>query len=407
MPGAFGAARGVPGMGGTLEVMTRFTSQLRRLLLPLLAFAVVAGLASAQNTSGNTASQGAKAQATAKDPVVIKLGNETETLSDFEARFGIAIRSLAAQQGMPMTPQLRQQLMVYEPQYLQQRATEMVLLAQAKKDGLKIDQKHVDSVMQQVESNVPKGKTLQDLLTQAGFKDKAQLKTLVDESDLINQEVKKLQDAVKPTDAQLKAYYQAHKSAYTTPEQVCASHILLKTKAEAEAVMKDLANGANFATEAKAKSIGPSAKQGGSLGCFSRGQMVKAFEDAAFNAPVGKVVGPVKTQYGYHVILVTKHTKASTKPFDQVKSDVEAKLRQEHANQQIQALVKSSGVQTFPDRLPKPPQPATGSGSTGGSSSGSTSSGSGSSGSGSSSGGSSSGGSSGGASSSGSTSSGN
>ncbi len=333
--------------------MTRFPARLRRLLLPLLALAVAAGLASAQSTNQSTSTS---TDTSGKDPVVIQLGNQTETLSDFEARFDIAIRSLAAQQGMPMTPQLRQQLAVYQPQYLKQRATEMVLLAKAKADGLTIDQKHVDSVLSQVEGNVPKGKKLQDLLDQAGFKDKAQLVKLIGESDLINQEMQKLKDGVKVTDAQLKSYYQAHKSDYTTPEQVCASHILLKTEADAQAVMKDLAGGADFAKEAKAKSTGPSASKGGDLGCFGKGQMVQAFSDAAFKAKVGKVVGPVKTQYGYHVILVSKHTQATTKPFDKVKSDVETKLRQEHANQQVQALVKSSSVKTFPDRLPAPPK---------------------------------------------------
>jgi|GEM_PF-25578 len=368
--------------------MTRFPTRLRRLLLPLLALAVAAGLASAQTTNQSTSQS---TDASGKDPVVIQLGDQTETLSDFEARFDIAIRSLAAQQGMPMTPKLRQQLAVYQPQYLKQRASEMVLLDKAKKNGLTIDQKHVDSVLAQVQGNVPKGKKLQDLLDQAGFKDKAQLVKLIGESDLINQEMQKLKDGVKVTDAQLKGYYQAHKSDYTTPEQVCASHILLKTEADAKAVMKDLAGGADFAQEAKDKSTGPSAPKGGDLGCFGKNQMVQAFSDAAFKAPVGKVVGPVKTQYGYHVILVSKHTQATTKPFDKVKSDVESKLRQEHANQQVQALVKSSGVQTFPDRLPAPPQPSgsapsgsgsapaggTGSGGTSGGSSGGSSSGSG------------------------------
>ncbi len=372
--------------------MTRFPTRLRRLLPSLLALAVVAGLASAQSTNQSTSQSTTATSASGKDPVVIQLGDQTETLSDFEARFDIAIRSLAAQQRMPMTPQLRQQLAVYQPKYLQQRASEMVLLGKAKSDGLTIDQKHVDSVLSQVEGNVPKGKKLQDLLDQAGFKDKAQLVKLIGESDLINQEMQKLKDGVKLTDAQLKGYYQAHKSDYTTPEQVCASHILVKTEADAQAVMKDLAGGADFAQEAKDKSTGPSAPKGGDLGCFGKNQMVQAFADAAFKAQVGKVVGPVKTQYGYHVILVSKHTQATTKPFDQVKSDVASKLRQEHANQQVQALVKSSGVKTFPDRLPAPPQPSgstpsgggsapaggAGSGGTsGGSSGGSSSSGSG------------------------------
>ena len=379
VPNGARPAGGTPSRGATLQVMTFFSATLRRLALPMLALVLAAGLASAQNAPQSSSQTAAQAASGGSDPVVIKLGDQTETLSDFEARFEIAIRSLAAQQGMPMSAALRQQLAVYQPQYLQQRATEMVLLDKAKKDGLTVDQKHVDSVLTQIQGNVPKGKTLQDLLTQAGFKDKAQLQTLVSESDLINQEVSKLRSDVTVTDNELKAYYQAHKSDYTTPEQVCASHILLKTEADANAVIKDLQNGANFAQEAKDKSVGPTAPKGGDLGCFSKGQMVKPFEDAAFKAPVGKVVGPVKTQFGYHVILVTKHTQAATKPFSAVKSDVETAVRKAHADQQIQALVKTSGVQTFPDRLPQPKasssQPSAGGASSGSTSGGAASSG--------------------------------
>ncbi len=359
------AARGVglwprprfrPGQGGSLSDMTRIKAPLGRLLLPLLALAVAAGLASAQNAT-STATQ-TKAKATASDPVVIQLGSQTETLSDFESRFEIAMRSLAAQQGVPFTPQVMQQLQQYQGRYLQLRATQMVLLATAKSQGLTVDQKHVDTVMSQVQSKVPKGQNLDALLKQAGYQGQAQLKELVAESDLINQEVQKLQNAIPVTDAELQTYYKAHLKDYSTPEQVCARHILLKTEADAKAVMKDLANGADFATEAKAKSVGPSAPQGGDLGCFGRGQMVKAFEDAAFNAPVGKVVGPVKTQYGYHVILVSKHSKASTKTFSEAKSAVEKAYRQAQTDQKVQAMVKASGIKTFPDLLPSPPAPA-------------------------------------------------
>ena len=79
--------------------MTRFPTRLRRLLPLLLALAVVAGLASAQSTNQSTTQSTTAAGASGKDPVVIRLGDQTETLSDFEARFDIAIRSLAAQQG--------------------------------------------------------------------------------------------------------------------------------------------------------------------------------------------------------------------------------------------------------------------------------------------------------------------
>lgn len=97
---------------------------------------------------------------------------------------------------------------------------------------------------------------------------------------------------------------------------VRASHILIqfngnqkKAKAEAEKIYKELKNGADFAKLAKLKSQDPSsAKRGGDLGWFGRGQMVKAFERAAFSGRIGRVLKPVKTQFGYHIIKVTGRT---------------------------------------------------------------------------------------------------
>lgn len=88
--------------------------------------------------------------------------------------------------------------------------------------------------------------------------------------------------------------------------EVRASHILVKGEAEAKKLLYDLGAGADFAKLAKKHSLCPSADQGGDLGFFGRGQMVKAFEDAAFGAQVGVPVGPVKTEFGYHLILVTE-----------------------------------------------------------------------------------------------------
>ncbi len=84
-----------------------------------------------------------------------------------------------------------------------------------------------------------------------------------------------------------------------------ASHILVKTEGQAKSLKKDLDNGADFANLAKKHSICPSQENGGDLGFFDKGQMVKGFEQAAFSLDVGQVSGPVKTQFGYHLILVT------------------------------------------------------------------------------------------------------
>lgn len=84
--------------------------------------------------------------------------------------------------------------------------------------------------------------------------------------------------------------------------KINAAHILVKTDSEALMLKEQLENGADFSTLAQQHSSCPSGKDGGNLGFFGRGQMVKPFEDAAFNAEVGSVTNPVQTQFGYHLI---------------------------------------------------------------------------------------------------------
>ncbi|MDD5172064.1 MAG: peptidylprolyl isomerase [Candidatus ainarchaeum sp.] len=87
--------------------------------------------------------------------------------------------------------------------------------------------------------------------------------------------------------------------------QVKASHILVEDEDTAKKLKAELDNGADFAKLAKKHSVCPSGKSGGDLGFFGKGQMVKAFEDAAFSLPIGVVSQPVQTEFGYHLIVVT------------------------------------------------------------------------------------------------------
>ena len=88
-------------------------------------------------------------------------------------------------------------------------------------------------------------------------------------------------------------------------KQARCSHILVKDKYEAIELKKQIENGADFAEIAKKKSKCPSGKKGGDLGWFGKGVMVKEFEEASFNGKVGDLIGPVQTQFGWHLILVT------------------------------------------------------------------------------------------------------
>ena len=87
--------------------------------------------------------------------------------------------------------------------------------------------------------------------------------------------------------------------------EVRASHILVDKKLDAEKIIERLNEGAKFENQAMKYSNCPSGKKGGDLGYFGRGRMVKEFEDAAFNLEKGAISGPVKTQFGFHIIKVT------------------------------------------------------------------------------------------------------
>ena len=125
------------------------------------------------------------------------------------------------------------------------------------------------------------------------------------------------------TDDEVKARYDKEVAALPKQEEVHARHILVKTEDEAKDVIKQLDAGKDFAELAKEKSTDPNKDDGGDLGYFSRGRMVKEFEDAAFALEKGSYSKtPVKTDFGYHVILVEDKRDAPPPPFDQVKDQV-------------------------------------------------------------------------------------
>ena len=86
---------------------------------------------------------------------------------------------------------------------------------------------------------------------------------------------------------------------------VKASHLLVKTEEEALKLKEEIASGKEFAKVAQEVSLCPSGQNGGDLGYFTKGQMVKEFEDACFSMEVGEVSAPIKTQFGYHLIHLT------------------------------------------------------------------------------------------------------
>jgi peptidyl-prolyl cis-trans isomerase D len=157
----------------------------------------------------------------------------------------------------------------------------------------------------------------------------------------------------------VKRNYDDNQEQYRTPEQVRASHILLKTEGKDDAAVKKQAEdilakvkapGADFATLANQyteEEIGKT--RGGDLDFFARradgGQMVKEFEDAAFALKPGDVSGLVKSQFGYHIIKVTDHKPAETRSLEQVKTQIEEQIKWERAQKEAQRSADEAASQ--------------------------------------------------------------
>jgi peptidyl-prolyl cis-trans isomerase D len=154
-------------------------------------------------------------------------------------------------------------------------------------------------------------------------------------------DVDPLRAASRPTAREVERAYNDSIELYSTPEQIRASHILLKTagkkedevKAKAEQILKDVKAGGDFAALAKKYSEDEgSAKQGGDLDFFGKGRMDPAFEEAAFALKAGEISDVVKSQYGFHIIKVTDKKAASARTLDEVRPQIEDQLSSEKAN---------------------------------------------------------------------------
>jgi peptidyl-prolyl cis-trans isomerase D len=170
----------------------------------------------------------------------------------------------------------------------------------------------------------------------------------------------------KVTEDAIADYYASHPEAFRHQEQVRARHILFKVaqdaeqaqvdgiRAKAEQVLAELRNGAAFSALARKYSEDTAtAEKGGDLGFFSRGQMVKPFEDAAFALPVGGTSELVRTPFGFHIIRVEDKIEAGVKPLVEVRQEIIVKLQEERAREAALSLADDlmAVLEDMPERF--------------------------------------------------------
>jgi foldase protein PrsA len=191
---------------------------------------------------------------------------------------------------------------------LQQMVQEALIEGYAKDNNITVSDADIQAREDQLKSNYP-GTQWSEMLTARGLTeqdvhDALRLQIILDDALARN---------VNVSDSAIAAYFNRNHAAFDKPAQVCASHILvpdLATANRVEAALKAQGAGA-FAQLAQQYSVDPGSKaRGGSLGCFRRGAMVPAFDRAAFSLPVGQISQPVRSPFGYHIILVSSRQPA-------------------------------------------------------------------------------------------------
>lgn len=158
-------------------------------------------------------------------------------------------------------------------------------------------------------------------------------------------------ERVTVDDSEAEAYFDAHPAQFQAGEQVKASHILVDSEEDAKKAAEEIAAGKAFSDAAREYSTCPSKEKGGDLGYFGKGQMAPEFERAAFGAQAGETVGPVQTQFGYHLIRVEDKKQEEGVRFSDIKEQLKEKLLQQKKQEVYLKTVKELEVKYGVERM--------------------------------------------------------
>lgn len=309
----------------------------RKIMMAIAALTLLAGIPSA-GWSASAKDSAASVVATVNGITITRqdFDREMETAKKYFAHEGHDAKDKAQEQ------ERRQAV-------LDKLVNGAILYDASVKEGIKVDPAAVDAEFNAYKARFHAEKEFQDALAKLSF-DEAGIKEKIGQSLAIEQFInEKFVGKAKVAEQEIKDYYDNNVSAFASPEQVRASHILITVKPDAdeatkkeahkklERIRKKIIAGGDFAAFAKKNSECPSSAKGGDLGYFSRGQMVKPFENTVFAMMPGDVSDIVETQFGYHLIKLTDKKHASTVSYDDAKERIKGYLQR---NKSQQALVE-------------------------------------------------------------------
>lgn len=269
----------------------------------------------------------------ASDTVVAKVGK----VNIYEKEVNIILDEIVRKQGVDpkSLDQKNPKIAEVKNDIVKNLVQREILLMLAMKSIPKDIDKRTNSAFEDLKKRYKDPKDFEAAMKNAGTNEK-EVKEKIRKNLILENYVNGIAKEIKVTDAEKKDFYDKNKDIFKDPEMVKASHILIKVddkqndkdaKAKIDSVYKELKSGKSFEELAKKYSQDGSAANGGDLGFFPRGVMVKEFENVAFSTPQGKYSEPFKTQFGYHIVKVTEKRPAKTYSFDEVSNHIESKIK--------------------------------------------------------------------------------
>jgi peptidyl-prolyl cis-trans isomerase C len=268
-----------------------------------------------------------------QDPVA-KAGNTVIVRSELERAFNVLVAQNRIQPGSSPEELKKAQLAALD---------QLIFAELMYQEGLKAApadlEKQVDFKMAQNKGKFGSPADFEAALKESGMSEKELAEISRKDIVISNYIDTKIAPTIKVSDEEIKKFYDENKDRLGEEPQVKASHILIgvdasatpevkaKAKEKAEALLKELKAGKDFAEAAKTSSTCPSKEQGGDLGFFGRGQMVSEFEQAAFGLKPGEMSGVVETQFGYHIIKVTDKKGGEAPKLEELKEKIAAFLK--------------------------------------------------------------------------------
>ena len=235
-------------------------------------------------------------------------------------------------------------------QILNQMVQQQLIDQYARDKKIDVSQAEIDKSETEIKAKYPPGQ-FEQILKNQGL-------TEQDVQQILKQQLvlkKAVAPQVKVGDADVKAFFDKNHAQFDKPEQVKARHILVADANVAKQVLAKLKAGGSWDALAKQYSTDPSSKdKGGDLGYFGRGQMVAPFQDAAFGAKVGQIVGPVKSPFGYHIIQVQDKKPATKATYASTQAQIRTQLQGQQEAQQfplfLQQLKSTAKIDVYDDR---------------------------------------------------------